>query len=54
MQDFSQIIRDIDKGQLKPVYLLMGEEPYFIDVISERIEGTLDPMVREFGLMIVS
>lgn len=53
MQDFSQIIRDIDKGQLKPMYLLMGEEPYFIDVISERIEGTLDPMVREFGLVIV-
>jgi len=53
MQDFSQIIRDIDKGQIKPVYVLMGEEPYFIDVISERIEGTLDPMFREFGLSIV-
>ncbi|MFM7104096.1 MAG: DNA polymerase III subunit delta [Flavobacteriales bacterium] len=53
MQDYSEIIRDIEKGQLKPIYLLMGEEPYFIDVISERIENTLDPMVREFGLMIV-
>lgn len=53
MQDFSQIIRDIDKGQIKPIYVLMGEEPYFIDVISERIENTLDPMVREFGLVIV-
>lgn len=53
MQDYSEIIRDIEKGQLRPIYLLMGEEPYFIDVISERIENTLDPMVREFGLMIV-
>ena len=53
MQDYSDIIRDIEKGQLKPIYLLMGEEPYFIDVISERIENTIESAVKEFGLVVV-
>lgn len=33
-----QIMKDIKKGNLKPVYLLTGEEPYFIDTISKFIE----------------
>ena len=32
------IIADIDKRKLQPVYLLHGEEPYYIDLISDYIE----------------
>ena len=34
---FEQIISELKKGQYRPVYFLMGEEPYFIDVISDYI-----------------
>jgi len=33
-----QIIREIDAGKYYPVYFLTGEEPYFIDQITNRIE----------------
>lgn len=32
------IINDIKNGNTKPIYFLMGEEPYYIDVISKYIE----------------
>ena len=35
-----QVIRDIQAGSLKPVYLLHGEEPYFIDEIAKALETT--------------
>ncbi len=35
---FDSILKDLQKGQFKPVYFLHGEEPYFIDVISDWIE----------------
>ena len=31
------IIADIRRKAFKPVYLLMGEEPYYIDLITEEI-----------------
>lgn len=34
-----QIVGDINEGKIKPVYFLMGEEPYYIDKISEYIES---------------
>lgn len=34
----SDIIKDIKNRKLKPVYLLHGEEPYFIDQVSNYIE----------------
>jgi len=34
---FEQIISELKKGQYRPVYFLMGEEPYFIDVIADYI-----------------
>lgn len=36
--DATQIIADIKNGKLLPVYLLHGEEPYYIDQISDYIE----------------
>jgi DNA polymerase-3 subunit delta len=38
MSDVTKIVADIEKGNVKPMYLLMGEEPYYIDKISEFID----------------
>ena len=38
LEDVKQIVADIKKGQIKPIYFLMGEEPYYIDAISDYIE----------------
>jgi DNA polymerase-3 subunit delta len=38
LDDVKQIVADIKKGQIKPIYFLMGEEPYYIDAISDYIE----------------
>lgn len=35
------ILKDIHKGNLAPVYFLMGEESYFIDLISKYIETSV-------------
>lgn len=36
--DASSIIKEIKAGKVKPVYFLQGEEPYFIDLVSNYIE----------------
>jgi len=36
-----EIINDIKKRRLKPLYLLHGEEPYFIDLVSDFAEQNL-------------
>jgi len=38
MDKVKQIVADIKKGNTKPIYFLMGEEPYYIDAISSYIE----------------
>jgi DNA polymerase-3 subunit delta len=38
LDDVKQIVADIKKGNIKPIYFLMGEEPYYIDAISDYIE----------------
>ena len=38
MDEVKQLVTDIKKGNLKPIYFLMGEEPYYIDKISDFIE----------------
>ena len=37
---FEQIITDIHNKKYAPVYFLMGEEPYFIDMISDTWTST--------------
>lgn len=45
---------DIKRRLFKPVYFLCGEEPYYIDVISDAIEKTvLDENEKEFNQTIV-
>jgi len=43
MDDVSNIIKEIKAGQLKPIYFLMGDEPYYIDKIAEYIENNVLP-----------
>ena len=38
MDEVKQILIDIRNGQLKPIYFLMGDEAYYIDLISDFIE----------------
>ena len=37
---YQQIIKQIHERKFAPVYLLMGEEPYYIDLITNLIENT--------------
>ncbi|MDP5106748.1 MAG: DNA polymerase III subunit delta [Polaribacter sp.] len=38
MNEIRNIVSDIKNGNIKPIYFLMGEEPYYIDKISDYIE----------------
>src|SRR5437879_5877607 len=52
--DFNNIIADLKKKTYRPVYFLMGEEPYFIDLISDHIENNvLDEGEKEFNQTIL-
>jgi len=54
MKEVQNIIQDIQKGNIKPVYFLAGEEAFFIDQISQYIEqNLLDEAARGFDQMIV-
>lgn len=47
---FDQILSDLKNQIYSPVYLLHGEEPYFIDVISDFIEqNVLSDLEKEFN-----
>ena len=51
--EHSLIIRDIQMGNPAPVYLLHGEEAFFIDLIADAIENKiLDESEKAFGLTV--
>ncbi|WP_333694889.1 DNA polymerase III subunit delta [Flavobacterium sp.] len=41
MDEIVKIISDIKSGNIKPIYFLMGEEPYYIDKLTEYIEDNI-------------
>lgn len=41
MDEVVKIINDIKAGNIKPIYFLMGEEPYYIDKLTEYIENNI-------------
>jgi DNA polymerase-3 subunit delta len=46
----TEIIKDIKAGKLKPIYLLHGEESYYIDLISDYLEeNVLNDMEKGFN-----
>ena len=51
---YERLMREIDGGKYAPVYLLMGEEGYFIDRVCDRIADTaLSEAERAFGQIVV-
>ena len=45
----TQLIDDLKNGKHAPVYLLTGEDNYYIDVVSDYIENNIiDPSLRDF------
>jgi len=54
MDEAKQIVLDIRKGNIKPIYFLMGEEAYYIDKIAEYIEQhVLDEAEKGFNQMVL-
>lgn len=50
----SRLLGDIRAGRYAPVYLLMGEEGYFIDAVSDLVAATvLGEAERAFGQLVV-
>ena len=49
---YEQIVRDVQAGNLKPIYYLMGQESYYIDHVADFIvNAVLKPEERDFNLM---
>ena len=54
MSDITKIVSDIQNGNIKPIYFLMGDEPYYIDKISEYIEkNVLSEEEKGFNQMVL-
>ena len=54
MDEVKQLVAAIKKGDLKPIYFLMGEEAYYIDSISDFIEdNVLDEAEKGFNQMVL-
>jgi DNA polymerase-3 subunit delta len=51
---YEQLMRDLKARKFSPIYILMGEESYYIDKISDYIaENVLQPEERDFNQTIV-
>lgn len=51
--DYKVLLKDIKNGEFKPLYVLHGEEPYFIDLISDAIsEHAVDESEKDFNLAV--
>jgi DNA polymerase-3 subunit delta len=54
LDEVKQLVTDIKNRNLKPIYFLMGEEPYYLDKISDYIEASiLTEEERGFNQMIL-
>lgn len=54
MDEVLKIINDIKAGNIKPIYFLMGEEPYYIDRLTEYIEDNiLSEDEKSFNQMVI-
>ena len=51
---FEQIFKELEKKIYRPVYLLMGKEPYFIDKLTDYFENSiLDDSSKDFNLTVL-
>ena len=54
IQKFDDIMRGLRAGTYAPIYILCGEEPYYLDRVYEFIaENALDEMAREFDQQVL-
>lgn len=54
MLQCNRILADIKSGKFAPVYIFMGEEPYYSDLLVEALlENVLEPQERDFNQTIV-
>ncbi|WP_196888596.1 DNA polymerase III subunit delta [Aureivirga sp. CE67] len=54
MKEVTKIVSDIKNGNTKPIYFLMGDEPYYIDRIAEYIEeNVLSEADKGFNQMVL-
>ncbi|QVY66672.1 DNA polymerase III subunit delta [Polaribacter sp. Q13] len=54
MNEIRSIVSEIKKGNIKPIYFLMGDEPYYIDKISDYIEeNVLDESEKGFNQQVM-
>jgi DNA polymerase-3 subunit delta len=54
MNEIRNIVSDIKNGNIKPIYFLMGDEPYYIDKISDYIEkNILDEADKGFNQQVM-
>jgi DNA polymerase-3 subunit delta len=54
MNEIRNVVSEIKKGNIKPIYFLMGEEPYYIDKISDFIEeNVLDEAEKGFNQQVM-
>lgn len=54
MIKYDELMKQLHQGQYAPVYMLCGEESYYIDVVCDYIEThVLDEMAREFDQTVV-
>lgn len=52
--NFKQIMDELKSGTYHPIYFLMGEEPYFIDIITKYIaENALPPEQHAFNQLVM-
>ncbi len=54
MTKYEDIMKALRKGEYAPVYILCGEEPYYINRVAEYVENhVLDGMAREFDQLVL-
>jgi len=52
--DYKKILQSLKMRQYAPYYLVDGEEPYYIDALTERFENDiLQPHERDFNLLVL-
>lgn len=52
--DFKKLIKTLEANQFAPVYLIDGEEPFYIDLITNFFEEKiLEPPQRDFNLLVM-
>lgn len=51
---YQEIMKDLKQRKFKPVYVLAGDEPYYIDLIADYIaENAIEPEQRDFNQVVV-